>query len=130
MLYKYIYYKFYNWSINYFDPFAPQITATFILSLSPLSIIYVLFRFLSLLGIYHFDMSTTTKATFIVFLVLLILLIIFNQIYFFAINNWKEIILFFRKNEISNKLKLAANVYIIFCTSVYFILFIFLGYDF
>ncbi len=130
MLYKYIYYKFYSWASNYFDPFAPQITATIILSLLPLSIPYVFFRLFDYLSIYHFDMSLTTSSTFIIFIVLFVLLIIFNQIYFFALNDWKKIILFFRKNEISDKLRLVANIYIVFCTSVYFILFMFLGYNF
>jgi hypothetical protein len=130
MLYKYIYFKVYEWIKERIDPTAPQITSTIILSLFPLSILYVVFRFLSYLGVYKLNLSHTTSSAFIVFIVLFVLLIIINQIYFFALNDWKEIILFFRKNEISNKLKIIANVYIVFCTSVYFILFLFLGYSF
>lgn len=128
MFYKYTYYKIYEWIRVRFDPFAPQITTTIILSLFPLAILYLPLRLLSYLNFYNFEMKFTTSSTFIVFGIIFLALLVFNQLYFFALNEWKEIILFFRKNDISDKIKITANVYIVFCTSVYFILFIFLGY--
>jgi len=130
MFYKYTYYKIYEWIKDRIDPTAPQITATIILSLFPLAILYILLRLLSYLNFYNFDMSFTTSSTFIIFGIIFLVLLVLNQLYFFALNDWKGIIIFFRKNEISDKLKMVANIYIVFCTSVYFILFMFLGYNF
>lgn len=130
MLYKYIYYKIYEWSKERIDPTAPQITTTIILSLFPLSILYVLLRIFSYLNFYSFDMSFTISSTFIMFGVIFLILVVFNQIYFFAYNDWKEIILYFRNTDVSMKMKRYAKFYIIFCTSVYAVLFFFLGYKF
>lgn len=130
MIYKYIFYKFYSWAREWYDPFVPQITATLILSLLPLSIPYSILLLASYLNIIQFSMDYITSPFVIAFIVIFILLVVFNQIYFFAYNNWKQIILFFRENDISKWSKIAAYLYIIFCTSVYFILLIFFGYDF
>ncbi len=130
MIYKYIFYKIYHWVNNWFDPIAPKITTTLILSLLPLSILYTILRIVSYLNIFQFSMRDTRSPIVIAFAVILIVLIAFNQVYFFSYNNWKEIIIFFREHEIPRKSKIAANVYIIFCTSIYIILFMFLGYNF
>ncbi len=130
MIYKYIFYKFYSWACEWYDPFAPQITATLILSLLPLSILYTILLLASYLDIIQFSMDYISSPFVVAFIVIFISLVIINQIYFFAYNNWKEIILFFRKNDISKRSKIAAYIYIIFCSSVYFLLFIFFGYNF
>jgi len=126
MIYQYIFFKYYQWTSKWFDPFIPQITTTIILSLSPLAILYSILRLAGYLNIYQFSMSSYTVT---IFFVIFILLLVSNQIYFFPYYNWKEIILYFREHEISGKSKTIAYVYIIYCTSVYFILFMFLGYD-
>ncbi len=130
MLYDYIYFRVYEWTSKMIDPFAPQITTTIILSIFPLSIFYLILRILSYLSIYDFEMSITTSTTFILFGIIFLILLVINQIYFFAYKNWKEIILYFRKNEVTKRIKTYTKIYIIFCTSIYAILFLFLGYKF
>lgn len=130
MLYDYIYFKIYEWVSKMIDPFAPQITTTIILSLFPLSIFYLLLKMLSLLSIFNYEMNFTTSNTFIMFGVIFLILLFVNQVYFFAYKNWKEIIIFFRKNEVTNRIKNYTRIYIAVCTSIYAILFLFLGYNF
>lgn len=130
MIYKYIFYKFYQWAREWFDPFAPQISSTLILSLLPLSILYLIVRLAGILDLLQFDMNTTLSPMVISFVVIFALLVLFNQIYFFVYYNWRDIILYFRENEISKSTKIIANVYIVLCTSVYAFLFLFLGYEF
>jgi len=130
MLYDYIFFKVYEWTSKMIDPFAPQITSTIILSLFPLSIIYLILKFLSYLNIYNFEMSFTTNKTFILFGIIFLIILILNQIYFFAYKNWKDIIIYFRKNEVTKRIKTYSKIYIIFCNSIYAILFFFLGYKF
>jgi hypothetical protein len=112
------------------DPFAPQITTTIILSLFPLSIFYLILKILSLLSIYNFEMDFTTSNTFILFGAIFLILLVANQIYFFAYKNWKEIIVYFRKNEVTSRIKNLTKIYIVFSTSIYAILFLFLGFKF
>lgn len=130
MLYDYIYFKIYEWVSKMIDPFAPQITTTIILSIFPLSLFYLLLKILSLIGIYNFEMGFTTSNTFILFGAIFLILIVANQIYFFIYKNWKEIIRYFRKNEVTNLVKNLTKIYIVVCTSIYAILFLFLGYKF
>jgi hypothetical protein len=130
MLYDHIYFKIYEWVSKMIDPFGPQITTTIILSIFPLSIFYLILKILSLLSIYNFEMGFTTSDTFILFGVIFLILLVVNQIYFFAYKNWKEIIIYFRKNEVTNRVKNLTKIYIVVCTSIYAILFLFLGYKF
>ena len=130
MIYKYVFYKFYEWIRNWFDPFAPQVTTTLVMSLMPLSLLYLALRIAALLNLIAFDMRSAISPLVIAFAVIFLLLIIFNQIYFFSYYKWKEIILYFRANEISKSTKIAAYVYIAFTASIYFILFLFLGIEF
>ena len=112
------------------DPFAPQITTTIILSIFPLSIFYLILKTLSLLNIYNFEMDFTTSTTFILFGIIFLIFLVVNQIYFFAYKNWKELIIYFRKNEVTRRIKNLTKIYIVVCTSIYAILFLFLGYKF
>jgi hypothetical protein len=130
MFYKFIYYKYYQWISESIDPFAPQITSLLMISLLPLSTIYSFIRVIHTLHISQIKIGYTTNPIIIVLIVLFIILFIFNQIYFFVINNWKELILFFRENEISRKKKIVAYIIIIYSTIVYAVFFIFLGFNF
>lgn len=89
MLYDYIYLKVYEWISKMIAPFALQITSTIILSLFPLSIIYLILKFLSYLNIYNYEMSFTTNKTVLLFRIIFLIILILNQIYFFAYKNWK-----------------------------------------
>ena len=130
MLYDYIYFKIYEWVSKMIDPFAPQITTTIILSIFPLSIFYLVLKILSFFSIYNFEMSFTTSNTFILFGIIFLVLLIINQFYFFAFKNWKEVIIYFRKNEVSNRIKIYSKISIIVCISISAVLFLFLGYKF
>ncbi len=130
MLYDYIYFKVYMWVSKRIDPFVPQITATIALSLFPLSIVYLVLKILSHLGIYDFEMSFTTSSTFILVVVLLLLLLVLNSIYFFGYKNWKEIINYFRKNKVTKQINIYSNIYILFCTSIIIFFLLFFGYNF
>lgn len=130
MIYKFIYYKYYQWISEWLEPFAPQITSTLAMALLPLSILYPIIRLFIYLNIVHLSFSYSTNPIVVAYVIVFILLLAFNQIYFFVFNNWKEIILSFRKNEVSKKCKISAYVIIIYSTTVYLILFLFLGYNF
>jgi len=129
MLYDYIFYKMYEWISKMIDPFMPQVTTTIILSSFPLSILYLVLYIPDLLGIYNFEIGFSTSSFFILFIVLFIILVIVNQVYFFVYKNWKEIILYFRKNEVTKRIKNYSKIYIVFCISIYAVLFLFLGVD-
>lgn len=124
MLYNYIYYRVYEFTSKLMDPFAPQFTATLILSAFPLSILYVILRVLSLFGDYNFKMNYTSSSTFILFAVSFVVLLAANQLYFFAYKNWKEIIVYFREHEAPGRVKFAAIIYIVICASIWTLLFL------
>jgi hypothetical protein len=130
MFYDYLYFKIYEWVRKTIDPFVPQITATLILSIFPMSLLYLLLKIFSFLSIYNLDISFTTSNTFILFGLVFLILLVANQIYFLAYKNWKEIIIYFKKNEVSSRIKYLTNIYIIVCTLICAILFLFLGYKF
>ena len=48
MIYKYIFYKIYQWISQWIDTFGPQCTTTLILSLLPVSILYSILHFTGL----------------------------------------------------------------------------------
>jgi predicted nucleic acid-binding Zn ribbon protein len=112
------------------DPFVSQVTATIILSIFPFSIFYQVLKILSALGIYNFEMSFTTSFTFILFGVMFLILLAVNQIYFFVYNNWEEIIIYFRKNEVTKRIKNFTILYIGFCVLICTIFLFFFGYKF
>lgn len=130
MLYDYIYFKVYKWISKMIDPFVSQVTATIILSIFPFSIFYQVLKILSALGIYNFEMSFTTSFTFILFGVMFLILLAVNQIYFFVYNNWEEIIIYFRKNEVTKRIKNFTILYIGFCVLICTIFLFFFGYKF
>jgi len=125
MIYKYIYYKFYSWSANSFDPFAPQLTSTFLITLFPLSNLYIILYLLNHLGFYQFSGSYINSATTIIIITVFISLLLFNQLYFFWINKWEEIVAIFKNTKVSRKINLIAIIYIIFSLGSYILLYLF-----
>ena len=130
MLYKYLFYKVYEYISKWFDPFVPQVTTTIALSLSPLSIIYLVLYLMNSLGVLKFSLGKTTEFGFIFFIAFFILLLIINQLYFFAFINWQDIIIYFRKNKTSKKTKIFVNIYLIISLTIYSFALLFLGYNF
>lgn len=113
MLYKYIYFKFYDWGAHWFDPFTPQVTAAIIMSLLPVSNLFFILYFLDYFNLYDFKAKTINSDTFIIFIVLFIALLLFNQLYFFWVNKWKEIIKYFKENEAPAGIKTITISYVI-----------------
>lgn len=130
MIYKYIFYKIYECGINWFDPTAPQISTTIILSFFPFTILVPVFRLIKYFNIPLFSSSSQDGFPTTLFVMMFIFILVFNIVYFFSYHNWKEIIIFFRNNEISKKTKVIAKFYIVYCTSIIAYLFLFLGFEF
>jgi hypothetical protein len=124
MFYKYLYYKMYSWLKSGIEPFYPQVSSVMILTLLPVSNLYLILYILSLLNMYQFDGSFIDSSTAKIFIVVFVSLFVFNQLYFFWINNWKEMILFFKTNNVSRKLNIAINIYVIFSISSYVLIYI------
>jgi len=125
MIYKYIYYKFYYWAKKWFDPFAPQLTSTFLITLLPISNLYVILYLLNYFGMYQFQGSYINSSTTVIIITVFVSLLVFNQLYFFWINKWREIIILFENKNVSNKVNLIVNIYIIFSISSYILVYLF-----
>jgi len=98
------------------------------MSFLPLSVLYSVLIGLRLLGLMEITFEYIGNTETIVFGVIFLLLLVFNQVYFFSINNWREVIVFFRARELSGKPKLIAYIYLSLTGFIYIVLFLFLGY--
>ena len=125
MYYKFMYYKIYCWLKNGIEPYYPQVSSVMILTLLPLSNLYVILEILNYFGVYQFSGSYINSATTVIIITVLLSLFVFNQLYFFWINKWREIIVFFNDKNISSKINLSINFYILFSISSYVLLYIF-----
>jgi len=113
MFYKYIFYKLYNWSSNGWEPYFPQFNSIFVISLLPLSNIYLILVLLDYFGIQEYSDQYIYSPSIKVLIVVFVSTLLFNQLYFFWINQWKSIIEYFNQNEVSSKTNVISNIYLI-----------------
>ena len=125
MLYKYIYYKLYKWAWKVENQLYPNLAAIYLLSLLILSNTYLILVLLDLIGIYEYNAKYIYSPSAEILIIAFIADLIFNHIYFFGINKWRDIISYFRNNEADSKLRILSNVYIIFSIGSYLILYLF-----
>ena len=123
MFYKYIFYKLYNWSSNGWEPYFPQFNSIFVISLLPLSNIYLILVLLDYFGIQEYSDQYIYSPSIKVLVVVFVSTLLFNQLYFFWINQWKSIIKYFNQNEVSSKTNVISNIYLIFSVLSYLIIF-------
>ena len=123
MVYKYIFYKLYNWSSNGWEPYFPQFNSIFVISLLPLSNIYLILVLLDYFGIQEYSDQYIYSPSIKVLVVVFVSTLLFNQLYFFWINQWKSIIEYFNQNEVSSKTNVISNIYLIFSVLSYLIIF-------
>lgn len=123
MFYKYIFYKLYNWSSNGWEPYFPQFNSIFVISLLPLSNIYLILVLLDYFGIQEYSDQYIYSPSIKVLVVVFVSTFLFNQLYFFWINQWRSIIEYFNQNEVSSKTNVISNIYLIFSVLSYLIIF-------
>ena len=125
MLYKYIFFKLYKWSWKGENLLYPNLGAIYSLTLLMLSNTYLILVLLDLLGIYKYNGEYIYSPSAEILIIVFICILIFNHLYFFWINKWRDIISYFRKNNADSKLKILSNVYIIFSIGSFLILYLF-----
>jgi len=125
MLYKYIFFKLYKWSWKGENLLYPNLGAIYFLSLLILSNTYLILVLLDLLGICKYNVKYIYSPSAEILIITFIAALIFNHIYFFGVNKWRDIINYFRKNNADTKLKILSNVYIIFSIGSFLILYLF-----
>ena len=97
--YKYVFYKIYsylkdgNWAIY------PQIETILIITILPLSNLLVVLYLLSLFNLYGLDFSFISSNTSKLLIVTFIAVFIFNNLFFYLVSNWKDIIISMRKEK-------------------------------
>ena len=123
MFYKCIFYKLYNWSRNCWEPYFPQFNSIFVISLLPLSNIYLILVLLDYFGIQEYSDQYIYSPSIKVLVVVFVSTLLFNQLYFFWINQWKSIIKYFNQNEVSSKTNVISNIYLIFSVLSYLVFF-------
>ncbi len=129
MFYKYTYYKLYKWSrgnslVNV--PYLyPHISAIYFLTLLILSNAYFLLVLLDKLQIFKFDGDFIHSPSAKILLTVFISMLLFNHLYFYWINKWREVIDYFKNNNISTKIKLFSHTYILFSVFSFLIIYLF-----
>jgi len=123
--YKYIFYKLYRWSSDGWEPYFPQFNSVFIISLFPLSHVYLVLVLLNYFGVEEYSAQYLYSPSAKILIIVFVSIFLFNHLYFFWINQWKSIIEYFKKNEVPSKMKTISNIYMIFCVTSFVIVYFF-----
>ena len=127
MFYKYTFYKLYKWTRGGLegDSFYPHLSAIFLLTLLILSNAYFILVMLDKLHIFKFNGNFIYSPSAKILIVVFVSMYLFNHMYFFWVNKWKEIINYFKDNKVSSKIKLLSIVYIGFSVLSFLIIYLF-----
>lgn len=112
--YKYVFYKIYtylkdgNWALY------PQIETILIITIFPLSNLLVVLYLLSLFNLYRLDFSFISSNTSKLLIVTFIAVFIFNNLFFYLVSNWKEIIISMRKEKELPRINRILYLYVLF----------------
>ena len=122
MLYNYIFFKLYKWSRRSgWYILGPQGALT----LLTLSIFYNAYFILFLLGLFKistFDIKFIYSPSTKILIVVSVSMYLFNNLYFYWINKWKEIINYYNNYKVSSKMRFLSNTYIIFSVTSFLII--------
>ena len=127
MFYKYTFYKLYKWAgigVGE-DTFYPHLGATYLLTLLILSNAYFILVLLDKFQILKYNGDFIYSSSVKILIVVFVSMLLFNHLYFFWINKWREIIKYFKNNNISSKTKLLSNTYIGFSVLSFLIVYFF-----
>ena len=123
MFYKYTFYKLYKWSRFGKNDSYPHLGAIYLLTLLILSNTYFILVLLDKLQLFRFNgdfiYSPSAKILFAVFISMLL----FNHLYFYWINKWREVVNYFKDNNVSSKIKSLSNTYIAFSVLSFLIIY-------
>ena len=127
MLYKYTFYKLYKWARVGLDEQAiyPHLGAIFLLTLLFLSNAYLILVMLDKMNICKFNGDFIHSPSAKILIAVFVSMYLFNHLYFLWINKWKEIVIYFKNNNVSSKIKLLANIYIGFSVLSFLIIYLF-----
>ena len=127
MFYKYTFYKLYKWAENgsWENAFYPHLGAITILTLLNLSNAYFILVVLDKLQIFKFNGDFIYSPSAKILIAVFISMFLFNHLYFLWINKWKEIVNYFKNNNVSSKIKLLSNTYIGFSVLSFLIIYFF-----
>ena len=107
------------------DNFYPQLGATTLLTLL---ILYNSIVILFLLGLFHiskFNVKYIYSPSSRLLIAVFVSMYLFNHLYFFWINKWREIVSYFNNNAVSPRTRLLSNTYIIFSIVSILLIYIF-----
>jgi hypothetical protein len=125
MFYKYTFYKLYKWSRFGENDYYPHLGAIYFLTLLILSNAYFILVLLDKYQILKFNGDFIYSISAKILIAVFVSMLLFNYIYFFWINRWKEIINYFNTNNISKQIKLLSNTYIGFSIMSFLIIYFF-----
>jgi hypothetical protein len=127
MFYNYIFYRLYNWVKAGIveNTFYPHLGAIYLFTLLLLSNAYFILTLLDRVHILKYEgdfiYSPSTKILIAVF----VSMFLFNHLYFFWINKWREVVDYFKNNIVSSKIKILSNTYIAFSVLSFIIIYFF-----
>lgn len=125
MFYKYTFYILYKWTGIGENAFYPQLGATYLLTLLLLSNAYFILVLLDKLQILKYDGNFVYSLSAKILISVFVSMLLFNHLYFFWINKWREIVNNFKVNSVSSKIKLLSNTYIGFSILCFLIIYFF-----
>ncbi len=112
--YKYIFYRIYsylkegNWALY------PHIETILILTILPVFNLLLILYLLSLLNLYVINFGFINSHTSKLLIVVFAVIFVFNNLYFFFVSNWKEIIISFRKQRKLSGIDKILYLYVLF----------------
>ena len=125
MFYKYTFYKLYKWFGVEGDAIYQPLGAIFNLTLLILSNAYFVLVLLDKLQIFKFNGNFIYSPSAKILIAVFVSMYLFNHLYFLWINKWKEIVIYFKNNNVSSKIKLLANIYIGFSVLSFLVIYLF-----
>ncbi len=127
MFYKYTFYKLYKWAeIGVGENvFYPHLGAIYLLTLLLLSNAYFVLVVLDRLQILKYEGDFIYSISAKILIAVFVSMLLFNHLYFFWIYKWKEIIIYFKSNSVSSRVKLLSNSYIGFFVLSFLIIYFF-----
>jgi hypothetical protein len=125
MFYKYTFYKLYKWSRFGENDFYPHLGATYLLTLLILSNAYFILVLLDKFQIFKFNGDFIYSISAKILIAVFVSMLLFNHLYFFWINKWRDIINYFKNHNIPTKVKLLSNIYIVFSILSFLIIYFF-----
>ena len=127
MFYKYTFYKLYKWAglgVGE-NAFYPQLDAMYLLTLLILSNAYFILVLLDRLKILNFDGDFVYSFSAKIIIAVFLSILLFNHLYFFWINKWRDVIYYFKTKSISSSIKIISNTYIGFSILSFLIIYFF-----